>query len=140
MPDLIWDESMSVGVDVFDNDHRVMMGLINQLDAMAIAGLDASALEPVLAVLMDYVEGHFRREETLMAKCGYPDYAVHRATHDRLRAGVETLHRQFVENSNPDLVRDLVSFLGAWWQSHILGEDVAFKPFFERSLAPETVG
>jgi len=140
MPDLVWDDSMSVGVDVFDNDHRVMMGLINQLDAMVIAGLDASALEPVFAVLMDYVEGHFRREEALMEKFAYTDFATHRTTHDRLRAGVETLHQQFVENSNPELVRDLVSFLGTWWQSHILGEDMAFKPFFERVLDPETVG
>jgi len=131
---------MSVGVDVFDNDHQVMMGLINQLDAMAVAGLDPSALESVFAVLMDYVDGHFRRKEALMTKLGYPDLAAHRATHDRLRDGVETLHRQYVEETNPDLVRDLVSFLGAWWQSHVLDEDMAFKPFFERALVPETVG
>lgn len=135
MPRVAWDETMSVGVEAFDNDHRIMIGLINQLDSMAEAGAGPKALAPVFAVLTDYVEGHFRREEALMAELGYDGFETHRANHDRLRAGVDTLHQQFADESNPDLVNDLVAFLGTWWQSHILVDDMAYRPYFERKLS-----
>ena len=124
---IVWDETYSVGVEVLDNDHKVMMGLINQLLELSEANAGRVGLEPVFDVLMDYVVSHFGREEAMMEEAGCADLDRHRAAHKRLRQGVETFHAQFRSQPDENIVPDLCAYLETWWRVHILDEDKRYK-------------
>ena len=72
MPLIAWDQGFSVGVGSIDEQHKKLIGLLNDLhDAMRF-GKGRDVLGKVLAELIDYTAYHFRTEEGLFAKYG-PD-------------------------------------------------------------------
>ena len=75
-----WTETMSVGVELFDSDHKALIGLINRLHE----GLDEDKPAPlgeIFDTLIAYTELHFARAEKGLEVCGYPEVEIHRDQH-----------------------------------------------------------
>ncbi len=71
--DLItWTEEMSVGVKALDDDHKMLIEMMNKLNDGILAGQSNLALEDVVESLVRYTRLHFAREERLFAQTGYP--------------------------------------------------------------------
>jgi len=121
---LAWSEGYSVGVGRIDADHVTLLALLNQLHINLAEEKTEQALGPVLAALLNYADTHFRFEERLMERFGYPDLEAHSATHDAFRGKVETLLRE--AGGEEDVARKLRAALNTWLFSHILGEDGRF--------------
>ncbi|HEY4635354.1 MAG TPA: hemerythrin domain-containing protein, partial [Rhodospirillales bacterium] len=81
---ILWTTDYGVGVDSLDADHIVIFSLINHIDEAHQSGTDEQAIGHVLKVLLDRAIGHFRREEMLMKRHGYPDLEAHAAEHRRI--------------------------------------------------------
>jgi hemerythrin len=124
-----WTQTMSVGIPSIDDDHKVLVGLINQLDDAIKSGGSEQALGSVLDALLDYTTYHFRREEALMQACDYPDLDAHRHTHRVLRIQVAHIRDRY--RLNPDSIHDrqVLAFLNNWLTSHIMGRDKLYAPF-----------
>ena len=118
---LVWSEGYSVGVQRIDADHVTLLALLNQLHINLAEEKSEQALAPVLAALLNYADTHFRFEERVMERFGYPDRETHRATHDAFRGKVETLLSEV--GSEEDVARKLRAVLNTWLLNHILGED-----------------
>ena len=118
---LAWSEGYSVGVGRIDADHVTLLALLNQLHINLAEDKSAQALEPVLAALSLYADTHFRLEERMMERLGYPEASAHRAVHDDFRDRIETL---LANATGPeDAARKLRALLNAWLFKHIVGED-----------------
>ena len=52
-----WNDSMSVGVPLIDNDHRALIHLINRLHESVRAQDAYDILDSLLNRLLDYVDG-----------------------------------------------------------------------------------
>ncbi len=77
-----------------------------------------------LHFLADYAESHFRMEEALMARSGYPGTDTHRALHDELRADVARMVE--AHRTDPASVsEEMPTFLSDWLISHIGEQDRA---------------
>jgi hypothetical protein len=63
-----WDESCSVKVVRFDDDHKQMFSLINKLHLAMLSGKGALAVQETVTHLSDHAQGHFAGEEALMEK------------------------------------------------------------------------
>ena len=83
---------------------------------------DRQSLAAIIAELVEHARQHFAYEEQLMSRHQYPEYAKHKADHDRLMQHIIGLAQQF---RSGDL---LLSFavmvdLKAWATIHIEKSD-----------------
>ena len=128
MPLMTWTEKMSVGVGVLDEDHKKLVGMLNQLfDAMK-AGQGRDVLGGILEGLVRYTKVHFAREEKFFAQTNYPASAPHKQQHDALTRQVVDVQRKYAEGATAVLSLDVMQFLQDWLVNHILGTDQKYRP------------
>ncbi|WP_448189042.1 bacteriohemerythrin [Azospirillum sp. sgz301742] len=125
---ITWNDGMSVGVEDLDNDHRVLIELINQL-AGAESRQDRINLEAVLDELVDYTVFHFEKEEQYMERAGYPALPGHKRTHAVLTEQVLAIRRRVVEGDQAGLGDEVLDFLSRWLREHILQADALYRPY-----------
>lgn len=123
-----WSSALSVSVKQFDDQHKKLVAMVNQLhDAMKV-GKGGEVLGPILNSLISYTASHFADEERLMLQNGYPDLAKHKAEHDKLTSQVLDLQKQY-QATNMGLSMAVMAFLRDWLVNHIQGEDKKYGPF-----------
>ncbi len=119
---IIWDESYSTGIQKFDEQHKVLIRMVNDLhDAMQQKRTKATIGE-ILRGLADYTVNHFADEEKAFTQTGYPDEANHKIIHKKLVDQVVDFIGKF-QSGEAVLSQDLLSFLQDWLINHIKGED-----------------
>lgn len=135
---ITWQDSYSVGVPQIDEDHKLLISLINQLDDSIRGGQGRDVVGSVLNVLQEYTRGHFGREELLMEKAGYPDLAPHRREHRKLADQVRDIVARYHAGTDGHVDSDVLTFLKTWLTGHILGVDMKYAPYLEGiSLTPD---
>lgn len=128
MPFLSWSNDLSVGVKVIDDDHKKLVGIVNELyDGMSV-GHAKDALAKVLGRLVEYTKIHFAREEEFFAKTGYQDAAAHHKEHQDLLHTVTELQTRFQTASSTSLSIEVMTFLKNWLTNHIQGSDKRYGP------------
>ncbi len=129
MQHVSWDEKMSVGVEVLDDDHKKLLDIFNALLKSGIAAKDPVNLTDLLGNLVDYTKVHFAREEDIMERQGYPDLDAHKAAHRYFIDEIQKLS-QDDDDSNEMMLRiDLILLLKEWLIEHIQSVDMQYKPF-----------
>lgn len=128
-----WDESLSVGVDIIDGQHRRIVDYINDLHA-AHKGQNRDKVSQVLMGLVDYTITHFSFEEELMSKAGYPLSDSHKKVHASFIAHLNTYIEQ--HEKGRDVTRKLLSELQLWLTNHIKNEDKHYAPLVRKSMNP----
>ncbi len=124
-----WTESMSVGVTQFDDEHKKLIVLINDLFDAVQAGRGRQALGSVLDELVDYTKTHFSHEEHNLKKFNYPDFAAHKKEHDVLTKQVIDIQRKYHGGATAMLSMEVMSFLKSWLINHIQGTDSRYTAF-----------
>jgi len=126
-----WSETYRSGHSRIDAQHRNLFDLLNRLHDRIMAGSGGAGVEETLNELTEYVQEHFRDEESLMIEAGYPATHEHRDLHEKLVGKVDEFRRSR-NTSNPITPLDLVRFLSAWIQYHILLEDLKLVRWLEK--------
>jgi hemerythrin len=138
MPLITWQDGYSVGVPQIDDDHKLLVSLINQLDDAIRGGQGHDVVGSVLTVLEEYTHGHFGREELLMAKAGYSDLPAHHREHEKLTAQVRDIAGRYHRGDRAALDGAVLEFLKTWLTGHILGVDMKYAPYLDGvALTPE---
>ena len=130
MPLMTWSDKMSVGVAVFDKDHQVLVGMLNELFDAVNAGRGKEVLGPILDKLIDYTKSHFGREEELMKKWAYPKMTEHMKEHADLAKQVLDVQKKWKEGQSAVLSMEVLNFLKNWLTKHIGASDKAYGPHF----------
>jgi hemerythrin len=123
-----WKESFSVSVVKFDNQHKKLISLINELHTAMSEGKGKEVLGKVFAELIDYTKTHFADEEAEFKKYAYPEYATHRSEHEKLTKEVITYYNDFMAGKT-SLSIDVLTFLRNWLQKHIMGTDKRYSRY-----------
>lgn len=131
MAGLTWTESYSVGNALLDSDHRILFNLVNQLHDAMDTGQSRDVLGSVVNVLAEYVEHHFRREEAMLARTGFPALDDHRAEHRRLESEVRAVRDRWLAGDRGALDEDVLAFLKKWLTDHILVADKSYGPWVQ---------
>jgi hemerythrin len=124
-----WTDDLSVGVELFDNEHKDLVRLVNDLNQLIFVGDKVSAMEKALAGLIEYTKTHFADEEKYMVKYNYPDYQKHKDEHEKLTAKVLDFQKRLTEGK-ANFSIELINFLRDWLIHHIQGSDMHYKAFF----------
>ncbi|GAA0524677.1 bacteriohemerythrin [Rhizomicrobium palustre] len=121
-----WDNSYYTGVDIFDEEHKKLVAIINDLNAAQEAGCEKTELEFICARLVEYTALHFRHEEMYFAQCDYPEAEEHKGFHDALKAAVFAFRDRVQLENCPSVAEELAQFLRRWYHVHILVEDAKY--------------
>ncbi|BAL22747.1 bacteriohemerythrin [Azoarcus sp. KH32C] len=113
-----WTPDLEVGVAEIDEDHRVMVAMLNRIMK---AGGRHETTQAVLEELGRYTLHHFEREERLMVECRYEFADLHRREHralyDEIRHQIDDLI------ARERRLSELAKFMQRWLLRHIVAED-----------------
>lgn len=129
-----WDPSLSVGLDVIDNQHRRIVEYINELNS-AMHNHEREKVGEIIEQMVDYTLTHFTFEEELMAKAGYKLLPEHLAVHRAFTKQVQVYKQRFA--AGEDVTRDLLSALRIWLTNHIKRDDKDYAPAIRAMLRQE---
>ncbi|MEN8190565.1 MAG: bacteriohemerythrin [Thermodesulfobacteriota bacterium] len=123
-----WSSSLKVNISVIDEQHKKLVGMINDLHRAMKAGSSVSEAGAILDRLVDYTADHFALEEQLFEKHGYPEYEAHKQHHEKLVDQVVKFQKEF-KSGQAALSVELMDFLKDWLVNHIKGVDKKYVPF-----------
>jgi hemerythrin len=132
-----WSDELSVGIEEIDEQHKVLVGLVNRMHDAIEEHHGSEAVVEILTELADYTKIHFAVEESLMRILGYPGYEDHKVIHDELLEHVVELQDK-VAAGRTAISFELMHFLRTWLSKHIMEEDMQYSGFFLASgVKPE---
>jgi len=126
---LSWSDELSVGIQEIDEQHKVLVDLLNDLHNAVLSRHGRESVGPILGRLAEYTRIHFAVEESLMRILDYPQYEAHKEEHISLIEQVMELQRKFKEE-NLNISMNLLHFLKNWLGEHIIHSDKDYGPFF----------
>jgi hemerythrin len=124
-----WSEEFSVGIAVFDDEHKKLIDLINRLYASATGGGGKLELQRISDELVDYTLNHFRHEEAYFDEWCFPGAQEHIARHQQLQHQVFEYRKQIQGAQGPELALEMLRFLCDWLERHIMIDDRKFGHF-----------
>ncbi|MFN2355362.1 MAG: bacteriohemerythrin [Desulfopila sp.] len=128
---IYWMPEYTTGIEIIDQQHRLLVDLINELhDAHNNAG-DRQTLLKILNKIGMLSASHFAREEHLFETHGYPDTEDHLEEH----AYFEDMLFQFEDEfkaGNQEITTSVLSFFSEWLVDHINGSDKRYVPFLKK--------
>ena len=119
---IAWQDDFSVGVPVIDEQHKMLLQVINEFLSSLEDGGDHFAISRSLNDMIKYTEYHFYTEQLLLEK--HPDFLAHLNQHWQLVKRAKAIQEDFQQDR--DLKADIFDFLLAWLKDHILGTDKVY--------------
>jgi len=136
---ITWRDAMSVGAPALDADHKKLIELVNFADQW-VARESWPQVATVLDELMVYAQGHFRREESVMAALKFPETESHKKLHEALGMRARVLRDRFNACAHDEDRRAcgaiLLKVLNDWLLDHILKQDMKYKPYIPKKALP----
>jgi hemerythrin len=124
---LAWDDSFSTGIKTFDEQHKVLFRMVNDLHDAMQQKRTKEAIGQILRGLADYTVNHFADEEKAFSQTRYLDEANHKVLHKKLVDQVVDLIGKF-QSGETVLSQDVITFLQKWLVEHIKGQDKNYGP------------
>jgi len=129
---LEWDASFSVGVEKYDNAHKTLFRMVNELHDAMQQKRSKEAIGKILDGLADYTVNHFADEERSFAQTRYPEESQHKQLHKKLVDQVIELKGKF-SSGQTLLTQDVITFLQDWLVNHIKGTDKRYGPHLNKN-------
>lgn len=132
-----WEKRFELGIYSIDQQHKRLLAMCNSLYAtiMSVEGRTKSgwmpALQETIRDTADYALTHFKYEEALMEKAGYPDFVVHKKSHEKFVKEILERVKNFDKTSFHTAIQ-FVKFLYEWILSHIAYEDKNYVPYVSK--------
>lgn len=129
MPLMAWNNNLSVGIAVIDEDHKKLVAMVNELYDAVQGGHGKEALGKILDGLINYTVLHFAREEKFFLETGYPDAIAHKKEHADLTKQVLDVQTKYKSGATSTLSLEVMNFLKNWLVKHIQGSDKKYGPY-----------
>ena len=130
---IVWRDQMSIDGGLIDNDHKYLIGLVNQVDAIQPGPAMPEQLAAIMVRLDAYARIHFEREERLQAAAGFPYANAHHRRHEDLARQLDAMRAECgkavaTQEMLAFQVR-LADFLYHRLVDHIIKADILMKPY-----------
>lgn len=128
---LEWGPGFSVGNDLLDSQHRELLRIcrLAELSIDDTSEVGAELFHVVLNDLCRYADVHFRTEEAILERIGYPNIEEQRVEHQNYLDEVSDFLFKATLGRLDRL--GLARFLTGWWMHHILDSDMHYAPFMQ---------
>ncbi len=123
------------GIELVDDEHRRLFEIIAETKDVIDSEFLADKYDSIMSLinqLREYTEFHFKDEEVLMEKIGYPGLEVQKRAHaafvERL-VEIDFKDLDNMDDNQQEYLLELIQFLVSWLSNHILGEDKKIGDF-----------
>lgn len=126
-----WNDEYGVGLLEIDQQHRLLINLINDLYMAIHENKSTEATADFLTRLKDYALMHFATEKEIMRRNSYPEISGHLSQHNEMilkLAEVESKHF----GGKFGLCSELIIFLREWLAKHICESDKALADYINK--------
>jgi hemerythrin len=127
-----WSDSYMVGIQEVDEQHQVLVSLLNQLHTAIIEHHGKATSREILDRLAEYTRTHFLLEESLMRLTHYPGFDIHKQQHEELIKQVQDLQHK-LDEEKVAITFELLHFLKNWLAQHINESDKRFGAHFKEA-------
>lgn len=124
-----WRPEYSVGITDLDEQHKVILHLIDRLSDIGENDGSGEAIANVFRQLIVYVHSHFCEEEELMETMRYTDTDTHKSLHRAFEKEIEEMFRSYTDGASANGPNALLTVLQHWLVHHIQISDKAFGDF-----------
>lgn len=128
-PLIPWTQEISVGIEEIDEQHKILVGLLNEINEAVQQKRSNTIAAEILNKLIEYTRIHFAVEESIMRILNYPEYVLHKEQHKALMKGVINLAEK-LEAGKITVGFELQNFLKSWLIKHILTVDKKYTEHF----------
>ena len=133
MKKIEWDDSLSVGIDLIDGQHKMLIQRLSEVSEAIEMNQGEGTIAKTLDFLIDYAEFHFSTEEKQMAEKNYPGLDLQKQQHEEFRKSL----KQFVEDFKEEgathaMAYHIKDFLFNWLVRHIKDVDHKFGEFLNK--------
>ncbi|NOQ30511.1 MAG: bacteriohemerythrin [Helicobacteraceae bacterium] len=127
-----WNDGLSLGVKVLDDDHKKLLKIINHLSEAIDNDAKSDEFEIIFADLEDYTIKHFQREESFIKQCSYESYDEHCKQHQSFANKIPDLKEKFFATKSYINAKEITTFLTDWLINHIITEDMPLVESFKK--------
>ena len=121
-----WDVEYSVKVAELDDQHKILLGLMNEAYTAIMEKQEHINVSTLLAKMSDYAISHFSKEEKLLRKYEYDDLETQQEQHNRFFDQI-ALFKKRLSKGDPDVMDDIANFLSTWLHGHIKTHDKKYS-------------
>ncbi|MEN9461309.1 MAG: hypothetical protein RIS84_1329 [Pseudomonadota bacterium] len=133
-----WDHSLDVGVEVMNQQHRILIRLMDTIYDKNTENAGKEELLKSIYAMVDYTRQHFRDEEQYMSSLGFSGLEAHKRLHLNLLTDLTRFVEDFEQGSIEKLSDDFTIFLKFWLSTHIRGIDTRYGQFAEQQRQQHT--
>jgi hemerythrin-like metal-binding protein len=120
-----WSTGLDIHVSEMNDEHKVLIDLMNRLHEEAQAGQSKDVLQHTFHELVKFTRQHFQDEERYMYSINYPGLPTHRLIHAKLLSQLSGHYEDFCKGDG--VVGPAVfEFLKMWLNAHIRSIDIQY--------------
>ena len=129
-PLITWDETISIGVQEIDDQHKRLLDLLNDVHQALESSCTHEEIGAALRRLCDYTVDHFAAEEALMDVDidAYAEYDQHLSEHMQCTTVALDFLQTYSEGKDVDMP-EFLRFVATWIREHILQVDKTLGVF-----------
>jgi len=132
MTEIKWDDSLSVGIKLIDEQHKMLIQRIKNLSDAVDSSRGLEQIMKTLDFMMDYTEFHFSTEEKHMKEQGYQGFEAHQKQHEEFVSTLDQMVEDFDEDGATEaLSTSINTYLINWLIKHIKSVDRKFGEFLQ---------
>ncbi len=133
------DETMGIGIELIDTQHKELLRIINKLSLSITSNSQRQDILDIVNELVNYAQFHFNTEEELFDKLNYENSVEHKAEHvlfmekfialkDKITQDISYVNKSAVEISE-----EVFHYILNWFLNHIVGSDKKFVKLFKEN-------
>ncbi len=127
-----WKDSYSLKISEIDEQHKVLISIINDLYEAFVNKEHASKIDEIISRMADYASMHFGTEEEYFEKFGYKQAPEHITEHEKFIEKVYNFMYDY-KNNKTALTYEVLTFLQKWLTNHILISDKKYSVLFQEN-------
>ena len=136
MANIEWDNSLSIGVDLIDEQHKMLIQKLKDLSDAFQVGLEQNKMLKTIDFMIDYTDFHFSEEEKLMVEHDYPGLEIQQKQHREFQDTLNHILEDYQdEGPTKALATSINVFMLNWLINHIKGIDVQIGNFLSEKTS-----
>lgn len=133
---LQWDETLLLGIEEIDNQHKAIIENFEKLSEAAQQGKSMDIVEELAVFLFDYARMHFTTEDKIMVEYRYPKIEIQRHEHGEFTRDANELKRKIEQDgASKEVAIEATGKLLRWIINHIKKHDREMVAYVKECIA-----
>lgn len=134
MSKIEWDDSLSIGVESIDEQHKMLIQKLSDIAEAFEMGREHNYILKTLDFMIEYTDFHFTTEEEQMAEHNYPGLDFQKEQHQQFKDTLNDILEELNEEGPTKAIATSINvFLHNWLIDHIKGVDLELGEFLSKS-------